>query len=189
MPCTTILIGKGASYDGSTIVARNEDSPNGMFQPKRLCVVAPEEQPRVYIATTSKLTIELPDNPLRYTAVPDAVPGHGPWAEAGVNALNVAMSATETITSNPRVLGADPLVEYRPARGVEGEPGYVPEQPGGIGEEVDAFLRYFYVVGDAYLLAYQFFKIFIRIDNYFFHSSLQVFSDYDAYDWSSPAGG
>ena len=60
---------------------------------------------------------------------------------------------------------------------------------GGIGEEVDAFLRYFYVVGDAYLLAYQFFKIFIRIDNYFFHSSLQVFSDYDAYDWSSPAGG
>ena len=135
MPCTTILIGKGASYDGSTIVARNEDSPNGMFQPKRLCVVAPEEQPRVYTATTSKLTIELPDNPMRYTAVPDAVPGHGPWAEAGVNALNVAMSATETITSNPRVLGADPLVEYRPARGVEGEPGYAPEQPGGIGEE------------------------------------------------------
>ena len=26
MPCTTILIGKKASYDGSTIVARNEDS-------------------------------------------------------------------------------------------------------------------------------------------------------------------
>ena len=27
MPCTTILIGKNATYDGSTIVARNEDSP------------------------------------------------------------------------------------------------------------------------------------------------------------------
>ena len=26
MPCTTILVGKKASYDGSTIVARNEDS-------------------------------------------------------------------------------------------------------------------------------------------------------------------
>ena len=26
MPCTTILVGKKASYDGSTIIARNEDS-------------------------------------------------------------------------------------------------------------------------------------------------------------------
>ncbi|MDD6367909.1 MAG: C69 family dipeptidase, partial [Collinsella sp.] len=30
MPCTTILVGKNASYDGSTLVARNEDSPNGV---------------------------------------------------------------------------------------------------------------------------------------------------------------
>ena len=26
MPCTTILVGKKASYDGSTIIARNDDS-------------------------------------------------------------------------------------------------------------------------------------------------------------------
>ena len=39
------------------------------------------------------------------------------------------MTATETITSNPRVLGADPLVEYQPAEdGSE-------EIRGGIGEE------------------------------------------------------
>ena len=31
MPCTTILVGKNASYDGSTLVARNEDSSNGVF--------------------------------------------------------------------------------------------------------------------------------------------------------------
>ena len=31
MACTTILVGKGASYDGSTIVARNEDSGSGSF--------------------------------------------------------------------------------------------------------------------------------------------------------------
>lgn len=135
MACTTILIGKSASYDGSTIVARNEDSPNGQFEPKRLVVVKPEDQPRTYTSTGSHLTIELPDNPMRYTAVPDAVPGHGPWAAAGFNELNVGMSATETITSNPRVLGADPLVEYKPAMGAEGEPGYVPARPGGIGEE------------------------------------------------------
>lgn len=135
MPCTTILIGKDASYDGSTIVARNEDSPNGQFEPKRFTVISPEEQPRVYTSTASHLTIELPDTPMRYTAVPDAICGHGPWAAAGFNEANVGMSATETITSNPRVLGADPLVKYTPARGVEGEADYVPAQPGGIGEE------------------------------------------------------
>lgn len=59
MACTTILIGKKATYDGSTIVARNEDSPNGQFEPKRLVVVRPEEQPRTYTSTESHLSIEL----------------------------------------------------------------------------------------------------------------------------------
>lgn len=34
--CTTILVGKKASYDGSTLVARTEDSCNGEFTPKNL---------------------------------------------------------------------------------------------------------------------------------------------------------
>ena len=135
MPCTTILVGKNASYDGSTLVARNEDSSNGVFEPKRMRVVHPDEQPRVYTSVLSHLTIELPDNPMRYTSVPDVVPGHGIWAEAGFNELNVGMSATETLTTNERVRGADPLVDYVPAKGNEGEDGYVPAQPGGLGEE------------------------------------------------------
>ena len=135
MPCTTILVGKKASYDGSTIIARDEDSPNGEFTPKKLAVVHPDEQPRTYTSVLSHLTIELPDDPMRYTSVPDATPKDGIWAEAGFNEANVAMSATETITSNERVLGADPLVEYVPACGKEGEDGYVPAVPGGIGEE------------------------------------------------------
>ena len=53
----------------------------------------------------------MPDNPVRYTAVPDAIPKDGIWGEAGINVYNVAMSETETITTNSRVLGADPLVE------------------------------------------------------------------------------
>lgn len=48
---------------------------------------------------------------MRYTAMPNALEDAGIWGEAGVNACNVAMSETETITSNPRVQGADPLVE------------------------------------------------------------------------------
>ena len=135
MACTTILIGREASYDGSTIVARNEDSPGGQFEPKRMQVVHPQDQPRVYTSVESHLTIELPEEPMRYSSVPDAIPGHGIWAAAGFNDANVGMSATETITSNERVLGADPLVEYTPARGKEGEDGYVPATPGGLGEE------------------------------------------------------
>lgn len=78
MPCTTILIGKKASYDGSTIVARNEDSGNGSFESKRLVVVAPEDQPRHYRSVISHVQIDLPDNPQRYTAVPNGqpLPGH-----------------------------------------------------------------------------------------------------------------
>lgn len=135
MACTTILVGKDASYDGSTIVARNEDSPGGQFEPKRMQVVLSKDQPRVYTSVESHLTIELPEEPMRYTSVPDAIEGHGVWAAAGFNELNVGMSATETITSNERVLGADPLVVYTPASGVEGEEGYVPACPGGLGEE------------------------------------------------------
>ena len=71
---------------------------------------------------------------MRFTAMPNAVEGKGIWAASGVNAANVGMTATETITSNPRVLGADPLVEYRPAKGGQ------PEVPGGIGEEDIVYL-------------------------------------------------
>ncbi|MCI2178726.1 MAG: C69 family dipeptidase, partial [Ancrocorticia sp.] len=132
MSCTTILVGKDASYDGSPLVARNEDSSNGEFNPKRVIVVRPKEQPRTYTSVLSHLSIDLPDNPLRYTAAPNAILDKGIWGEAGINAANVAMSATETLTTNERVLGADPFVEFTPAKGTPGEEGYVPEQVGGI---------------------------------------------------------
>ncbi|MDO4798036.1 MAG: C69 family dipeptidase [Coriobacteriales bacterium] len=135
MPCTTILVGKRASNDGSTIVARNDDSYNGEFTPKRLAVVLPDEQPRTYTSVIGHLSIKLPDNPMRYTSMPNALPGEGIWAAAGINEANVGMSATETITSNGRVLAADPLVVYQPAQGTPGDADYQPEQAGGIGEE------------------------------------------------------
>ncbi|MRZ82571.1 C69 family dipeptidase, partial [Paeniclostridium sordellii] len=135
MACTTILVGKDASYDGATIIARNEDSANGEFNPKRFIVVKPEEQPREYKSVISHLTITLPDDPLQYTAVPNADLKEGIWGEAGVNEANVAMSATETIAVNERVLGADPMVELRPAVGEPDSTDYQAEQPGGIGEE------------------------------------------------------
>ena len=110
MPCTTLLAGRKATYDGSTLMARNEDSGSGHFTSKKFIVVNPSEQPKVYKSVISKVEIPLPENPMRYTAMPNALPDEGIWGEAGINECNVAMSETETLTSNPRVLGADPLV-------------------------------------------------------------------------------
>ena len=117
MPCTTILVGKKASYNGATIIARNDDSGAGHFTPKKYVVIHPEEQPTIYQSVLSHVKIELPEHPMRYTAMPNAVDGEGVWAACGVNEAKVAMTATETITSNPRVLGADPLVTYHPEIG------------------------------------------------------------------------
>ena len=127
MPCTTVLVGKNASNDRSTMIARTDD---GHFDVKKMIVVEPQKQPRKYKCTISHLEIELPDNPMRYTACPNVDPKDGIWAAAGINAANVGMTATETITSNPRVLSADPLVEYREAKTRRDK-----ETPGGIGEE------------------------------------------------------
>ena len=37
MACTTILVGKKASYDGSTMIARNDDSGSGQLYPEEIC--------------------------------------------------------------------------------------------------------------------------------------------------------
>lgn len=135
MSCTTILVGKHASYDGSTLMARNDDSGSGRYDPKRFIAVNPEDQPRHYVAEISHVAIDLPDNPCRYSICPNVLPGRGILAEAGASERNVTMTATETIAVNERVLGADPMVELKPAVGKQGDADYRPETPGGIGEE------------------------------------------------------
>ena len=111
MSCTTILVGKNASYDGSTIIARDDDSGSGRYDPKRFVAVAPDDQPRHYRSVLSHVEIELPDNPCRYTIAPNVLNNRGILAEAGANEHNVAMSATETIAVNERVLAAEIIRE------------------------------------------------------------------------------
>lgn len=127
MACTTILVGKKASYDGSTMVARNDD---GHFDTKKVIVVTKEMQPKKYKSVIGMLEIELPDNPLSYTSAPSVDDKDGIWPAMGINSLNVGMTATETITSNARVLGADPLVKPK-----KKEKEWEVDIPGGIGEE------------------------------------------------------
>lgn len=105
------------------------DSGSGRYDPKRFVAVAPDDQPRHYRSVLSHVEIELPDNPCRYTIAPNVLNNRGILAEAGANEHNVAMSATETIAVNERVLGADPMVELRPAVGEPDSTDYQAEQP------------------------------------------------------------
>ncbi len=127
MPCTTVLVGRGASNDRSTMIARTDD---GHFDEKKLIVVNPKQQKRRYKSVLSHVTVELPEEPLAYTACPSVNPANGVWAATGINAAGVGMTATETISSNPRVLAADPLAELRKPKTRKEK-----ETPGGIGEE------------------------------------------------------
>ena len=127
MSCTTILVGKNASNDRSTMISRTDD---GHFDEKKLIVVNPKDQPRKYKSVISHVEIDLPDDPMRYTSCPSVDPVKGIWAATGINAANVGMTATETITSNPRVLAADPLVVYKKAANRREK-----DVIGGIGEE------------------------------------------------------
>ena len=127
MSCTTVLVGAKASHDGSTMIARTED---GHFDVKRMTVVNPKDQPKKYKSVISHLEIDLAEKPMRYTACPNVDPKEGIWAATGINEANVGMTATETITTNPRVLAADPMVTYRKAKTRREK-----DIPGGIGEE------------------------------------------------------
>ena len=127
MSCTTILVGRKASNDNSTMIARTDD---GHFDVKKLIVVEPKDQPKLYKSVISHLEVPLPEKPMRYTACPSVDPKDGVWAATGINAANVGMTATETITSNPRVLAADPYVFYQKAKSRKEK-----DVPGGIGEE------------------------------------------------------
>ena len=62
MPCTTLLVGKQASNNGATLIARTDD---GFFDVKKLVVVSPKEQKKTYQSVLGHLTIELPENPMR----------------------------------------------------------------------------------------------------------------------------
>ena len=127
MSCTTILVGKNASNDRSTMIARTDD---GHFDVKKLITVNPDRKKKTYKSVISHVAVELPDDPMRYTACPCVDQANGIWAATGINAANVGMTATETITSNPRVLSADPLVTCRKAKSRKEK-----DIPGGIGEE------------------------------------------------------
>ena len=132
-----MLVGRNASNDHSTMIARTDD---GHFDVKKVIVIDPKKQPRKYKSVIGQAEIDLPDDPMRCTMCPSVDPKHGIWAATGINAEGVGMTATETITSNPRVLVADPMVvppfsPFGPAPAPSKKGKKEKPVPGGIGEE------------------------------------------------------
>lgn len=111
--CTTVLVGKKASTDGSTMIARNEDADTAWAK-RYVYHQANSNGPTQYVSKYNKFTVDLPAEQQSYTSTPDwqKIDGQYQFGEDGINGSNVAMSATESGTTNKKAQKADPFVKH-----------------------------------------------------------------------------
>lgn len=111
MACTTVIVGKKASINNSTMIARNCDA-EVVDVPVKWVVVPAKSEKQTFHSYVTGLNLPLPENALRYQMAPFVdYKKHGQFGECGINSENVAMSATESLYGNPQVLALDPLVD------------------------------------------------------------------------------
>ena len=106
--CTTIIVGKKMTQDGSMIVARSDDW--NAVNAKKFKVHPPQKQgPEEFVSFNNGFRCKLPKEALGYMGMP---PYQYPdqWESAGFNTAGVGLSATESIFSSKKALEADPLV-------------------------------------------------------------------------------
>jgi len=117
--CTTIIVGKEATVDGSIIIARNEDA-GGAAEPQDMAIIparraaARFESNSIFNPADNRFSLPLAPDALGYTAFPHflSIGKHNfSFEETGINDYGVAISATETIFNGDKALKADPYLE------------------------------------------------------------------------------
>jgi len=109
--CTTIIVGRDASADGSLIFGRTADGEQ--FQTTQIVTVPAQtlSEPYEFVSEYNGFTIELPAESCQYVMTPAAPSmGMGVWAESALNEYGVSMTATESIYGGQDVLKYDPYV-------------------------------------------------------------------------------
>lgn len=108
--CTTIIVGKNASADGSILIGRNVDAGQGNH-PVHYIKHAARPDAFTFTSVETKFTYAMPAGGLAYTGMPDFDGKDHSYEEQGFNTAGVTMSATETIFSSAKALKADPYVD------------------------------------------------------------------------------
>ncbi|EKK20088.1 dipeptidase [Fructilactobacillus florum 8D] len=109
--CTSVMVGKDASIDGSTMIARNDDTFLPLTPQRFVVHPAYQDETRQWISNQNGFRLTLPRTGMRYSATPNADDANeGVYAESGFNEVDVAMSATESVYGNPATLAYDPWV-------------------------------------------------------------------------------
>lgn len=109
--CTSMIVGKDASIDGSIMIARNEDSKASW--PKNYVMHGHQDfsTSQIFKSPDNDFQLPLPQTKAKYSATPEWTDKFGLFEENGFNEYGVAMSATESTYTNDLVLGADPLIK------------------------------------------------------------------------------
>ena len=119
------------------------------FEAKRLLAHPAREKASTYKTVISHLTVELPENAMRYTDCPNVTKANGVWPACGINEANVAMTATEDHHQQRPGYRRGPLCRgYQKKKNRSAK-----EVPGGIGEEdlVTLVLPYIHSARDGVL--------------------------------------
>lgn len=87
--CTAMLVGKDASIDGSTMIARDEDGYGGINE--KVFVVNPARHyDEDYVSKYNGFKMHLEGDGCKWTAVPTADDSEGRWDEQGIKRCYVS---------------------------------------------------------------------------------------------------
>ena len=108
--CTTIIVGKGATTDGSILIAKNDDGSDGNL-PAIMVKHLAQESGFTYFNSGTGFAYTMPGNLMAYKTAPILYlsgENNKIWEKAGFNDAGVGITATETFYNNPNALAVDP---------------------------------------------------------------------------------